>query len=72
MSSRMVAGSNPVAADQMKEDLDPPVNFDLERMKASLASGTITLPRGMSHEERREWLTKRLEEIDASAENEDL
>lgn len=54
------------------EDLDPPVNFDLERMKASLASGTITMPPGMSHEERREWLRKRLEELDASTTSEDL
>lgn len=69
----MVAGSNPVAADHMKtEDLDPPVNFDLERMKASLASGTITMPMGMSHEERREWLRTRLEELDASTTSEDL
>lgn len=31
----------------MPKDLDPPVNFDLERMKASLASGTISFPRGL-------------------------
>lgn len=46
------------------EDLDPPCNFDLERMKASLESGTITLPPGQTGEERREFLRKRLAEID--------
>lgn len=31
----------------MPDDRDRPVNFDLERMKASLASGTISFPRGL-------------------------
>lgn len=47
------------------EDLDPPFNFDLERMKASLESGTISFPRGLTGEERRAFLRERLAEIDA-------
>ena len=33
------------------QDQDPPFNYDLERMKASLESGTITLPPGQTGEE---------------------
>lgn len=33
-----------------------PVNFDLERMKKSLNSGFITLPKGLSREELREFI----------------
>lgn len=50
-----------------EEDLDPPVNFDLDRIKASLESGTISLPRGQTASERREWLRAKLKEIDAQA-----
>lgn len=39
----------------MPKDLDPPVNFDLERMKASIASGTISFPRGLGRA-RRQYL----------------
>lgn len=47
------------------EDQDPPFNFELERMKESIESGTITLPRGQTGEERRAFLRERLAEIDA-------
>lgn len=36
----------------MSSDLDPPVNFDLERMKASLASGVVSFPRGLGRARR--------------------
>ena len=34
----------------------PEFNFDLERMKASLNSGSISLPRGMTRTQRRQFL----------------
>lgn len=40
-------------------------NFDLDQMKAALESGVISFPRGLTGEERREFIRKRLEEIDA-------
>lgn len=49
----------------LMEDLDPPFNFDLEKLTASINSGVISFPRGLTGEERREFLRKRLEEIDA-------
>ena len=39
-------------------DLDPPVSYDLERMQASLNSGTIVVPCGLTRDERREWIRK--------------
>lgn len=47
------------------QDQDPPFNFNLERMQAALNSGTISFPRGLTGEERREFIRKRLEDIDA-------
>lgn len=47
------------------QDLDPPFNYDLERLQASLESGTISFPRGLTGEERRAFLRERLAEIDA-------
>ena len=37
-------------------DFDPPVSYDLERMQASLNSGTIVVPSGLTRDERREWI----------------
>ena len=37
-------------------------NFDLDRMKASLASGTVSLPRGMSHLQRRQFIRDHLKD----------
>lgn len=34
-------------------DLDPPVNFDLERMKKAIEGPSLRLPRGLAPEERR-------------------
>lgn len=47
------------------EDLDPPFNFDLEKITASINSGTINLPHGLSGEERRAFLRERLEKMNA-------
>lgn len=33
---------------------DVPFNFDLERMKKAMAGPSLTLPRGLTHEER-QW-----------------
>lgn len=44
---------------------EPQFNFDLEQMTKAINSGTISLPRGLTGEERREFIRKRLEEIDA-------
>lgn len=39
-------------------DFDPPVSYDLERMQASLSSGAIVVPSGLTRDERREWVRK--------------
>ena len=39
-------------------DFDPPVNYDFERIQASVNSGTIVVPSGLSRLERREWVRK--------------
>lgn len=44
---------------------DAPFNFDLDKMKEALESGVISFPRGLTGEERREFIRKRLEELDA-------
>lgn len=40
----------------MKEDLDDVFNYDIDKMDKALSSGTITLPKGMSNTERREYI----------------
>jgi len=35
---------------------DPVVSYDLEQMQASIESGTVRLPSGLTREERREWI----------------
>lgn len=55
------------AAQRPDEDLDPPFNFDLERMKRAVEGPTISFPRGLTGAQRREFLRKRLAEIDAVA-----
>lgn len=47
-----------------EEDLDPPINFNLERMKQAVEGGTISIPVGLTHEERREYIRDRLEEME--------
>lgn len=46
-----------------KQDEDEPVNFDLDRMKASIESGYITIPNGLTREELREFLMNSAKEI---------
>lgn len=42
-------------------------NFDLERMKRSIESGTISFPRGMTHEQRRQHVLEQLKLHDEKA-----
>jgi hypothetical protein len=41
---------------------EPQINFDLERMKTSIESGTISLPRGMTHQQRRQFVRDHLKD----------
>lgn len=45
--------------------MSEPFNFDLDKMKAAVDSETISLPPGLTGEERRAFIKKRLAEIDA-------
>lgn len=45
------------------EDQGYQFNFDLERMKKAVEGPSIELPKGLSREELRECLKKRVEEI---------
>lgn len=45
-------------------DFDQPVNFDLERMKASLNSGVISLPRGLKRRQIRQFIRDSLTPMD--------
>lgn len=56
--------TQPMTPEQSAADLDPPFNFDLDKMKAALEGPTISFPRGLTGEQRREFIRKRLEEID--------
>lgn len=44
------------------KDYDDPVYIDMERIQESIDSGEITLPKGLTGEQRREWIKKNLEE----------
>ena len=37
-------------------DFNPPVSYDFQRIQASVNSGTIVVPYGLSRLERREWV----------------
>lgn len=39
-------------------------NYDLDRMSSAIASGSITLPRGQNHAERKEWIRAQLAKLD--------
>lgn len=39
------------------------MTFDVERMQNAINSGTITLPTGMTHQERREYVCRELEKL---------
>lgn len=45
-------------------DRDIDFNFDLDKMKASIDSGVISFPIGLTGEERRAYIRSRLKEID--------
>ena len=42
--------------------IDPSFNFNLERMKQAVEGETISIPTGLTREERREWIRDRLKE----------
>lgn len=46
---------------------EPEFNFDLERMKDSIESGTITLPRGQTHEQRKSYVSDILARMEANS-----
>lgn len=39
------------------------MTFDIERLQKAINSGTITLPTGMTHQERREYVRRELEKL---------
>jgi len=39
-------------------------NYDLARMSSAIESGSITLPRGQNHAERKEWIRAQLAKLD--------
>lgn len=43
----------------MTEDYDDPVYLDMEKIEESINSGEITVPKGLSPEERRAWVRGR-------------
>lgn len=45
---------------------DPPINFNLERMKQAVEGETISIPTGLTREERREWIRDRLKEVEGN------
>ena len=48
-----------------KNNAPPVFNFDLDRMTAAVNSDTISFPRkGMSHQERKEWIRAKLSQLD--------
>jgi len=46
------------------QNSDKQFNFDLEKMKSSIESGTISLPPKLNHQERMDFIKKELEKID--------
>ena len=41
-------------------------NFNLERMKQAVEGETISIPTGLTREERREWIRDRLKEVEGN------
>lgn len=46
------------------KDTEYTFNFDLEKMKEAMSSPTISFPPGLTGEQRRAFIRKRLKEID--------
>ena len=40
------------------------MNFDIERMKKALEGPSITVPKGLTHEQRRAYVKAKLAELD--------
>lgn len=50
--------------DNVSRPIEPSrFNYDLARMSSAVASGTISLPRGLTHAERKEWIRKQLAQL---------
>ena len=47
-----------------RRDEQRPFNYDLVRMSSAIESGSITLPRGQNHAERKEWIRAQLAKLD--------
>lgn len=56
----------------MNEDGEDCVNFDLERMKAAINSGFITIPNGLSREDRRSFIREKLGALQDSHQQSDM
>jgi hypothetical protein len=45
---------------KIEQDLDAPVLYNMDRMKASLSSGEISVPKGLTREARRQFVRGQL------------
>ena len=45
---------------KIEQDLDAPVFYDMDRMNASLSSGEMRIPKGLSREARRRFVREQL------------
>lgn len=48
---------------KIDQDLDSPVFYSMERMKASLASGEMSVPKGLTREARRRFVREQLSNV---------
>ncbi|WP_146094975.1 hypothetical protein [Pseudomonas sp. BRM28] len=48
---------------RVDQDLDAPVLYDLDLMKASLASGVMCVPKGITREARRKYVREQLKNV---------
>jgi len=46
-----------------EQDLDAPVLYDMDRMKESLASGVMHVPKGITREARRQYVREQLKNV---------
>ncbi|AXH59189.1 hypothetical protein C4C37_10440 [Pseudomonas amygdali pv. lachrymans] len=45
---------------KIEQDLDAPVLYNMDRMKASLSSGEMQVPKGLTREARRKFVREQL------------
>lgn len=53
--------------ESFENSLNDEFPFDLNAIEASINSGVITLPKGLDHEERIEFIREKLKELDNGA-----